>query len=163
MSFKCEICGQTHDEWPALTFDAPLSYNELTQKEKNTIAELTTDFCTIEHESQTDRFIRCTLTQKVNSHPESLDYGIWVSLSEKSFNDYWENFDSENYETSYFGYLCNEIPGYPSTLNIYTNVFTQKGTRRPIVVPHRTFVHPFVTDYYDGITVAEAEKRIHEI
>lgn len=161
MRFKCEICGKVHDDWPAIAFDSPLSYSQLTEEEKNAIAELTTDFCTIAHEDQTDRFIRCSLTQKVNDHPNSLDYGIWVSLSQKSFDDYRENFDNENHETCYFGYLCNNIPGYPSTLSIYTNVYTQKGDRRPIVVPHDTFVHPFVTDYYSGISKTEAERRIH--
>jgi hypothetical protein len=161
MSFKCEICGEVHDEWPALTFDSPLNYSQLNEEEKNTTAELTSDFCIIKCENQTDRFIRCTLTQKVNGHSAGLDYGIWISLSQKSFDDYRENFDNENHETGYFGYLCNDIPGYPSTLNIYTNVYTQKGDRRPIVIPQKTFAHPFVTDYYNGISKIEAEKRIH--
>jgi hypothetical protein len=90
-----------------------------------------------------------------------LDYGIWVSLSQKNFDDYSENFNSENHETGCFGYLCNDIPGYESTLNIYMNVYTQKGDSRPIAVPQNTFVHSFVDDFYNGITKTEAEERIY--
>jgi len=163
MSFKCQICGEIHEDWPALTFDAPLGYSQLSNEDKNSIAELDSDFCIIRHENQIDRFVRCTLTQKVNDHNDGLDYGIWVSLSQKSFDDYKENFDNENHETGYFGYLSNNIPGYPSTLNIYLNVFTQKGNCRPIVVPQSTFAHIFVTDYYNGISRGEAERRIHGV
>ena len=163
MSFKCGICGEVHDAWPALAFDSPLNYSQLNEEKKKSIAELTSDFCIIKHENQTDRFIRCTLTQKVNEHDDGLDYGIWVSLSQKSFDDYRKNFENENHETGYFGYLCNDIPGYPSTLNIYMNVYTQKSGRRPTAVPQEKFVHPFVTDFYNGITKAAAEKRIHNV
>jgi hypothetical protein len=163
MSFKCEICGEMHDSWPAIAFNAPFNYSELTEHEKNTIAQLDTDFCIIEYEDQTDRFVRCTLTQSVNDYPDNLDYGIWVSLSQKSFDDYRKNFDSENHETCYFGYLTNNIQGYPTTMSIHMNVYTQKGDKRPIAVPQDTFVHPFISDYYNGITKSEAEKRIHNI
>jgi hypothetical protein len=163
MSFKCKVCGEVHDNWPALAFDAPLNYSQLTEVQKDEIAHLDSDFCTIRYEDQTDRFIRCTLAQKVNNHSDNLDYGVWVSLSQKSFDDYQENFDNENYEAGYFGYLSNNIPGYPNTLNIYMNVFAQRGNSRPNAVPQDTFVHPFVTDYYNGISKAEAEKRIHNI
>jgi len=163
MSFKCSICDEEHDGWPALAFDAPLAYSQLTEEQKEKIAELDSDFCIIRYEDQTDRFIRCTLIQKVNDHNDGLDYGIWVSLSQKSFGDYQENFDNENHETGYFGYLSNNIPGYPATLNIYMNVYTQRGNSRPIAVPQDTFAHPFVTDYFNGINKTEAEKRIHNM
>jgi hypothetical protein len=59
-----------------------------------------------------DRFIRCTLTQKLIDHCEDLEYALWVSLSEKGFNDYFENFNNENHEAKYFGWLCNHLPDY---------------------------------------------------
>jgi len=164
IKFTCDCCGKVHEEWPALTYDSPSNYLELTNEERNTMAELTTDFCTIRHPDQTDRFIRVTLSQKVIDHCETLEYGLWVSLSEKSFKDYSENFHNENHETGYFGWLCNHIPEYENfTAGIPTNVYTKPGNQRPEIIPHDDFDHPFVHDYFNGITKSEAEQRIHSM
>jgi hypothetical protein len=85
MKYTCNNCGKEHEEWPALTFKEPDGYHCLSEKDKADIAEISSDFCVVTHPEQTDRYIRCTLTLKVNDHCEDLDYGVWVSLSEKSF------------------------------------------------------------------------------
>jgi hypothetical protein len=163
MTYKCNKCGIEHDSWPALTYLTPSNYHDLTDEEKQKIATLSDDFCTIEYENQTDRFIRCTLFQKVNDYCDNLDYGLWVSLSEKSYNDYYDNFKNENHEASYFGWLCNWIPDYSNTINIPMTVFTKKGNQRPEIIPHKDFDHSFVRDYYNGIDKLEAERRINEM
>jgi hypothetical protein len=160
MKYKCSSCGQEHEEWPALTFSSPAPYNELTNEDKEEFGQLSSDFCVITYPEQTDRFIRCTLTQKVTDHCEDLEYGIWVSLSEKNFQDYKDNYNNENHLTQYFGWFCSSIPEYNNTLDIPTTVNTRTGNNRPEVIPHEDFDHPFVRDYYDGITKEEAEKRI---
>src|SRR4051812_22162386 len=109
MKYKCSNCGQEHVEWPALTFSSPAQYNELTDEEKKTIAFLDNDFCVIKYSDQTDHFIRCTLTLKVIDHCENLEYGVWVSLKEESYNDYLTNFKNEEHITQYFGWLCTFI------------------------------------------------------
>lgn len=163
IKYICSYCGKEHVEWPALTFIAPDNYAALSQKEKETIGEIDSDFCIIKHADQTDRFIRCTLTQKVNDHCENLEYGLWVSLSEKSFDDYAENYNNENHLTKYFGWLCNDIPEYVFHQSIPTTVFTRSGNKRPEIVPYDDFDHPFVNDYYDGISKKEAENRINKM
>lgn len=160
IKYTCSRCGKEHIEWPALTFISPDNYDFLSDEDKNTIAEINDDFCIIKHPDQIDRFIRCTLTQKVNDHCEDLEYGLWVSLSEKSFKNYSDNFDNENHETTYFGWLCNEIAEYDFIESIPTTVCTRLGNHRPEIVPHKDFEHQFVYDYYNGITKSEAEKRI---
>lgn len=158
--YICHNCGQEHSEWPALAFNSPDNYSGLSEADKAAIATIDTDFCVIKHHDQTDRFIRCSLTQTVNDHCDNLEYGLWVSLSEKSFDDYSSSFNNENHETAYFGWLCNDIPGYEFSESIPTTVFTQTGNKRPEIVPHQDFDHPFVRDYYNGISKQEAEKRI---
>lgn len=160
IKYTCSACSLEHEEWPALTFLYPDNYAALSQHDKDTIAKADSDFCVITHPAQTDRFIRCTLTQQVTDHCENLEYGLWVSLSEKSYNDYAENFNNEDHQTKYFGWLCNDIPGYEFDKSIPTTVFTRPGNQRPEIVPHDDFDHPFVKDYYNGITKREAEKRI---
>ena len=161
IKYTCSCCGQEHNEWPALTFKSPDNYDALSPEEKENIAEIGSDFCVIKNLDQTDRFIRCTLMQKVNDHCEYLNYGIWVSLSEKSYNDYSDNYNNENHETTYFGWLSNEIPEYEFKTSIPTTVFTRIGNKRPEIVPHEDFDHPFVKDYYNGISKQEAERRIN--
>jgi hypothetical protein len=160
MKFTCSECGKEHDDWPALAFDAPVYYYELSSTDKLAICELTTDFCVIRHPGQTDRFIRCVINQKVVGECKSLHYGVWVSLSEKSFNDYKENYDNKNHETQYFGWLSNNILGYDHTTSVPLTVITSNGNQRPEVFPHDDFDHQFVLDYYNGISKEEAERRI---
>ena len=163
MKYICSCCGEEHDEWPALTYSSPVHYNDLTREEKERIGALTPDFCTITYTEQIDRFIRCNLTIRVMDHCEDLVYGLWVSLSEKSFEDYRANFDNENHEVQYFGWLSNQLPDYPDSTQIPTTVVTQTMNQRPTIVPHENFDHPFVKDYYEGITKVEAERRINQM
>jgi hypothetical protein len=138
--YTCSNCGKEHEEWPALTYISPTNYDSLSEEDKQNIAELTSDFCTITHPNQTDRFIRCTLTQKVIDHCEDLEYGLWVSLSEKSFKDYSDNFDNENHEAKYFGWLCNDLPDYEFPESIPTTIFTRTSGSRPYIVPHKVLI-----------------------
>jgi hypothetical protein len=163
IKFICSCCGKEHLEWPALVYTSPTNYKCLSENDKNSIGELDTDFCVINHSNQIDRFIRCTLTQKVIDHCEDLEYGLWVSLSEKSFQDYSGNFNTENHESKYFGWLSNDLPDYEFNESIPTTIFTRTGNQRPEIVPHESFNHPFVNDYYNGITKVEAERRIKEM
>jgi len=162
VKYLCTVCGREHEEWPAIAWDSPTHYNELSEADKE-LAQLSSDFCVIHNDDQADRFIRCTLHQKVKNHCESLDYGIWVSLSESSFNDYSAHFSDDVHVTTYFGWLCSNIAGYDSTLSIPTDVKTRPGGQRPEVVPHRDFDHPFVRDYYEGISIGMAQDRIREM
>lgn len=136
MLFNCSVCGLVHEGFPALGFDAPYFYHNLSDTDKEEIAELSDDFCIISHPNQTDHFIRVVLNQKINDFSETLQYGVWVSLSEKSFNDYKEYYNSTDHLTIYFGYLCNQIPDYENTLSIRTNVQTAAGNNRPEIFPH---------------------------
>lgn len=163
ITYRCSQCGQFHDDWPALGFISPTHYNELEADKQNSQASLDTDFCVINDEDDTDRFIRVSLHQKVVDHHLPLDYGLWVSLSEKSFEDYRDNYHNENHITVYFGWLCNNIPPYESTLSIPVDVHTKPGNDRPQIIPHYDHDHPFVRDYHEGINREEAERRIHEM
>ena len=125
------------------------------------LGKLNSDLCTITGPDQDDRFIRCTMHQKVQDHTEDLDYGVWVSLSESSFNDYDAHYKDDEHEAMYFGWLCSSIPPYDDTLSIPTTVHTQKDGCRPLIVPHQDHDHPLVRDFYQGISLSEAIHRVH--
>ncbi|HEV7782406.1 MAG TPA: DUF2199 domain-containing protein [Chitinophagaceae bacterium] len=163
IKYICSCCGKEHEQWPALAYTSPSNYDNLSEEDKQKIGTLDKDFCTITYPDKTDKFIRCTLSQEIIDHCETLEYGLWVSLSDKSYQDYSNNFGNENHETKYFGWLCNDLPDYEFEESIPTTVFTRPGNHRPEIVPHEGFDHPFVTDYYNGITKLEAEKRIRNM
>ncbi len=163
LGYKCTICGLVHSDWPALAYNSPSNYHYLSEQEKTELGKLDSDFCEIHYEEQIDRFIRVTLTQKIIDSCETLEYGLWVSLSEQSYSDYKINFNNENHVTGYFGWLCNAIPQYKNTMSIPCDVMTKKGNERPEIFPHQDFDHPFVKDYYEGITKLEADKRVSEM
>ncbi|WP_130734663.1 DUF2199 domain-containing protein [Flavobacterium sp. J27] len=161
--FICVTCGKIHADWPALTFTSPANYDCLSERDKSELGKLETDFCEIRYENQKDRFIRVTLHQKIKDACEHLHYGLWVSLSDKNYFDYQENFENEKHETGYFGWLCNNIPEYENTQLIPCDVYTKSGNRRPEIFPHHDFDHPFVRDFYNGISKKDAEKRIFDM
>ncbi len=161
--FKCSQCGEVHNTWPSLAYGAPCFYSQLNEQEKNDIATLDSDFCQIKWSEQTDRFIRTTLVIPVNNFELDLEYGLWVSLSEESFNNYSDNYNRTDHETGYFGWISNKLLGYDDTLSVPTDVNTQLGTIRPLLNLHRDHEHPLVTDFINGITKEEAERRIHEM
>jgi hypothetical protein len=146
MKYTCSSCGQVHEEWPALAFESPTSYNVLSDSMKKQMGEISDDFCIVHHPEQTDRFIRGTLTLKVIDHCENLDYGVWVSLSEKSFQDYSQNFKNGRHVKEYFGWFSNDIPEYEVFESIPTTVYTRLNGLRPEIVPRKDFEHPLVHD-----------------
>jgi len=163
MKYICSKCGQEHEGRPSIAFDSPYEYRVLSQKDKETIATLSEDLCVIRHSDQTDQFIRAVLHQYVNDDCQTLDYGVWVSLSEKSYNDYVDNYDNEDHKATYFGYLSNSLADYEDTLSIRTNVVL-RGKIRPEVIPHDDQLdNDFVKDYYEGIDKETADRRIKEV
>ena len=160
---KCSMCGEIHAEYPALTFAYPNSYYWLSEEQKKSALFMDSDFCTIEYPDRTDRFIRVVLKQKIAKSSFYLEYGLWVSLSEEDYDDYLFNFGNENHETLYFGWLSNALPDYQFEKGIPMDVKTKKGNQRPEIYPHLEVKHPFVHDFYHGITKEEAGKRIHNM
>lgn len=161
--YVCPKCEETHWKWPALAFNSPANYHNLTENEQIELGKLESDFCEINYEDQTDRFIRVSLKQKIHNACETLEYGLWVSLSENSYLDYRENFNNLDHETKYFGWLCSNIVEYGSTSSIPCDVVIKSGNDRPEIFPHDDFDHDFVRDYYSGISKLEAQRRINEM
>ena len=160
--YRCSSCGKIHREIPALSFITPDNYDTLYEKDKAELAEISTDFCIIRHPEQTDRFIRTVLSIPIHGTCVTLDYGVWVSLSKESFEDYQENFKSETSEPIYFGMICNQIRDYSeSTEGLHVNVQVRNGGIRPEILPHQT-EHQLIKDWEEGISLEEAEKRIEK-
>ncbi|MES2238919.1 MAG: DUF2199 domain-containing protein [Bacteroidota bacterium] len=161
--FKCSTCGKIHEELPSIGFKTPFYYDILSEDDKNTIAEISDDFCVINHPEQTDRFIRTVLNLKTDNPSEDLVYEIWVSVSENNFNEYKSNFKNQTDKKIYFGTICNEIADYEeSTVGLHVNVSTRIDELRPELIPHKS-EHRLVSEWENGITFHEANSRIEKI
>ncbi|MDR3023404.1 DUF2199 domain-containing protein [Chryseobacterium sp.] len=160
--YICQCCGEKKEDWPAIAYSYPYFYSCLSEEElKN--AELSSDLCVVKEEEDTHRFIRTVLVQEVTDDCRDLDYGIWVSLSEKSFSEYVENYDNKDFEAEYFGWLSTYLPDYEFEESVPTTVVVNNSIGRPFVYPHQSYDHPFVHDFYNGISKDEAEKRINQV
>lgn len=165
MTYFCETCNQEHESWPALTFNAPDFYVQLNEEEKRD-AVLSPDLCVVQKDGETYCFIRCVMFQKVNEHCQDLEYGLWVSVSGKSYKDYVQHFDNENHQVQYFGWLSNWLPEYEKFVWVKMHIAVNNANnQRP-----RAFVQivndpdiPLVRDYFQGISKAGAQARVDKL
>ena len=148
-TFQCSQCGEMHAGMPDLAFASPLQYFEMPEAERAQRCLLTSDTCIIDGQ---DRFIRGCLEIPILASDDLFMWGVWVSLSERSFNRYQELYESEerDLEGPYFGWLSNRLPGYPDTLNLKTNVHLRPYPTRPRIELEPTD-HSLAVDQRVGI------------
>ena len=92
--------------------------------------KLDSDVCIIEGK---DIFVRGCLEIPIIGHKDCFIWGVWVSVSEASFARILELWDApvvEN-EPPKFGWLCNNISLYPTTLNLKTTCTCVVATSGP--------------------------------
>jgi hypothetical protein len=159
-AFKCSCCGKVHEGSPSFAFQAPDHYAELSESQKAEMGRLSSDFCTITHARGTDRFIRPVLEVPILGVEEPFVWGVWVSLSERSFNRYRETYDSPVEGDGFFGWVCNQIHLYPYSRTRAADVTVQAGRNRPKVILHRGGSEDdfLVFDQIHGITIARAQE-----
>lgn len=156
--FICHVCGQRHPELPMdFGADAPMPYYSIPQDEREARCDLAPDLCLIDAK---EFFIRGCLEIPVVDGPRPFVWGVWASLSEKSFkrlSEIWE-VPGREAEPPFFGWLCTSLPLYPETLSLKTHVHTRPLGQRPFVELEPTD-HPLAVEQRTGITM----ERVREI
>jgi hypothetical protein len=160
MRYRCRTCGGWHDERPtSFAADLPAALSELSDLESRRRVVRGSDQCILDG---THFFILGNLDVPIQSSSEFVRWTIWSSLSEASFDrasKLWTTTGRES-EPPYFGWLSNQVPGYPSTINIKATVQTEPvGVRPKIRVIEDG--HPLSADQKDGITAERADELIH--
>jgi hypothetical protein len=158
-SFKCARCGQVHEGSPSFAFRAPDPYIGLSESQKAETAQLSEDLCVITHAEGADRFVRGILEVPIHGTNEPFLWGVWVSLSEKSFSHYRQTFRSSGEGEGYFGWVSNQIALYPYSKNRAADVILQGARNRPKVLLRRAEAEDdqLVLDQINGISVARAQ------
>ena len=122
---------------------------------------LDTDFCIIDNEAY---FVRTVLRIPIIDSKEHLEWGVWVSLSEKNFKRYRRVYgkDEELKEKPYFGWLSNQLGDYQDCLEIKTSVHLQGGGMRPLLELDHANAHPLCQEQHNGIALKRAHQIIKE-
>ena len=161
--FQCSCCGKFHEGLP-LDYGAqfPDYYFEIPSDDREKRIRVNEDFCVVDNEFF---FIRGCIEIPILETDDFFVWGVWCSLSEKSFNrvtELSEVADVED-EPPFFGWLNTSLPNniYPETLNLKTNVHLKNNNLRPFVQIQPT-EHPLAVEQQNGITV-ERVKEIAEI
>ncbi|HEY4081748.1 MAG TPA: DUF2199 domain-containing protein [Burkholderiaceae bacterium] len=166
-AFKCNSCGDIHEGSPSFGFRAPDHYVGLSDVQQ-AASKLSDDLCVIERDGVTDRFVRAVLEVPIHGVSDPFLWGVWVSLSEKSFKRYVDTFDDPVAGEGFFGWVCNDISQYPYHRSRAADVVVQGGHGRPKVVLHQGDAEddPLVLDQAQGISIARAqelaESAMHE-
>lgn len=148
-----------HDDAPSVAYDAPLPF--LSQdKEVQDAGNLDENRCVYKDEAGDHFFIRATMDVPVHGLNETFLWGIWVSVSEKSFRDYSLDSNVNVEERGYFGYLANNLPFYNETYGLPANVELRNYNLRPDVLLHNGD-HELIRDQQSGISIEKARQIFH--
>lgn len=155
-SFTCSCCGELHEGSPSFSFKAPDPYLEQSE-EIQSKGELGTDLCYYKDEDGYHYFVRVIIEIPINNVGEPFTWGVWVSLSEESYDHYVKTYDNPDTEKIYFGWFSNYLPYYEHTYALATNVHPRADGERPSLDLHEVD-NQFYTDFKDGITIVKAQE-----
>jgi hypothetical protein len=150
MNWKCAICGTEHEGAP-LCFGSEAPWRALVpEAEFSQRVDLTQDQCVVDGKAF---FIRGHIELPIDGSADALAFSVWSSLSEASFLQMADRWDSEDRgsDPPYFGWLSSYIPVYPNTINLKLSV----QTSAPGLVPQFTLEvsdHPLSVDQHHGIS-----------
>jgi hypothetical protein len=149
--YHCRVCGKYHKELPLhYGAAAPYAYYAVPEAEREERTLLSSDQCVIDDEHF---FIVGNVDVPIVGRDELFSWDVWVSLSAANFTRAYQLWTTPGRESEppYFGWLSTQLPGYPDTLSLKTNVHTREVGRRPFVELEPTD-HPLAVEQRTGIT-----------
>jgi hypothetical protein len=152
-SFLCSSCHEVHEGSPSVAYRFPDHYAQLTDEERKTIGKAQSDFCQV-HD---DYFIRTLLEIPIFGAHEPFVWGVWMSVSKENFFRYWDSFDDPTEVHTYSGRLCNQLPGYPNTLQLKVVATTRLDGNRPDLTLEQGD-HPLAIDFHSGMSKQRAQE-----
>ena len=157
-TWTCRCCGRQFDTLPLdFACNAPDHWFQIPECQRQNRAKIDTDVCIIDGK---DIFVRGCLEIPIIDRDGYFVWGLWVSVSDRSFDrivELWNAPVIEN-EPAKFGWLCNEVSLYPGTLNLKTNLHLRGRGSRPSIELEPTD-HPLAIEQRHGISI----KRVEEI
>ncbi len=160
MGYTCRSCGAWHEEEPnCFIFELPLYALQVPEAERRQRVDAGADQCVVDQEHF---FMLGNLDVPVQGGDQFMRWTVWTSLSRANFlraADLWHTPGRES-ETPYFGWLSNQIPGYPDTVNIRTWLHTQAVGVRPRVEVIEEG-HLLTLEQQQGVTLDRYHELMH--
>lgn len=156
--YLCEFCGKPHNDVPTdLAYRRPVHFFMVPEAERPARIKHNDDICIVD---DTHFLIRGILEVPVIDQPGiNLTWGIWASVSQESFDKYFELYDEDGSgEPSFKGLLAVSPNGYPDLYDHEVRVQLRTASERPLFIP-ASMNHPLFAECRDGITT----KRWHDI
>lgn len=163
-TFVCRTCGEVHDAAEAAFGpDAPWQWNAVSE-EQRARSTLTADQCFLESDEGTSFYIRGCLDLPIVGSAKSFRWLVWCSLSERSADEISDHWDDPQREKigPHFGWLCSELPFYPSTMFLKAHVVQRPPGVRPLVVLERTN-HPLALEQRNGIDPERVRRIVADL
>lgn len=153
VEYTCGCCGKVHMGLPdAYVYQKPDNWCAIGSVRK-AVSHISSDFCRIYDYPASEYYLRCVLRFPIKDSDDSFEFGVWMSVSKRSYKIYRKAFQSEDYEEDgCFGYLLHNLPEFPSTWALHCNVDFQKGGKRPIVTLQESD-HPLFDAQENGLTL----------
>jgi len=152
-SYHCATCGKLHEGSPGFSFGAPDYYHMASDVDK-AASQLTDDTCVLSQLGELHYFVRVCLDIPIHGFQDPFSWGVWASMSKKSFSTYQRR---PTRPGPYFGWFSNNLPCYPETLEIKTQIHPRRKGLRPWIELEPT-QHPLAVDYYQGISPERARE-----
>lgn len=157
MTYKCSICGETHNDLPDIGSDKPYYWFTVPEEERLARAELSEDICIIDDE---DYFIRGVIQIPIHDYEQNFGFGVWVSQKKENFYAYLDNSNSDQIGP-FFGWLSTELDYYEeSTLSLKTMAHFKGDGDRPTIEVEPSD-HPLAVDQQEGISLVKAWEIVH--
>ena len=157
--WTCRCRGRQFDTLPLdFACEAPDHWLEIPESQRDARGKLDSDVCMIDDK---DTFVRGCLEIPIIGREDCFIWGVWVSVSKASFTRILELWDApviEN-EPPKFGWLCNNISLYPTTLNLKTHIHLRCGGNRPSIELEPTD-HPLAIEQRQGISIERVEEIV---
>ena len=158
-AWTCRCCGKQFNTLPLdFACEAPDHWAQMPESERGARSRIDSDLCVIEDETF---FVRGCLEIPIVNLNNHFTWGVWVSVSRQSFErvlELWNAPVVEN-EPPKFGWLCNKISLYPSTINLKTNLHLRAGNARPLIELEPTD-HPLAVEQRQGISLGRVEQIV---
>ncbi|MEJ6528600.1 DUF2199 domain-containing protein [Exiguobacterium sp. USCH10] len=146
----CSKCGRSTESEVGFGSRMPTVLNGLTTREMKKRVVLTDDVCVLD---EAHFFIYGCLEIPIVGEEDPFIWNVWVSLSADNFFkviDLWDE-PARVDLVPMFGWLSTELPIYPDTINLKTNVHMRGVGLRPLIELEPTN-HPLAIEQRNGIT-----------
>ena len=146
----CSKCGRSTESEVGFGSRMPTVLNGLTTREMKKRVVLTDDVCVLD---EAHFFIYGCLEIPIVGEEDPFIWNVWVSLSADNFFkviDLWDEPARVDLDPM-FGWLSTELPIYPDTINLKTNVHMRGVGLRPLIELEPTN-HPLAIEQRNGIT-----------